>query len=349
MPSRRAAAALVMASLLAGACSSGEDRSSTAAASRPAAVRNDAPEPPVCPLSGRRPGDVSIDRPAAAVKVENNPVAYPLSGLDKAEMVYEELVEGGLTRFMALFHCTDSARVGPVRSARIVDPAIMSPITRILADAGGNAIVRRALRKARIVSVDEQAAGGAMRRIDRGSVSFEHTLYGDTAKLRKVGRKRYDKAPPAGLFRFGKLSAKGRKVRSVTVHFSGAVTVTYRWSKQGWRRFEDGEPFVVASGDQITVDNVVIEQHKVDLSKHIVDVAGNPSIEIADVTGSGPAVLLRDGRAISGRWKRRSKEGRVVFKDKRGKELVLHPGVTWVELLPGAGGEVKGSFSFKKR
>ena len=86
----------------------------------------------VCPLSGAEPKGDEADRPAVAIKVENAQVAYPLSGLHEAELVYEELVEGGVTRFMAIYHCTDSKKVGSVRSARAVDPGIMIPVTKIL-------------------------------------------------------------------------------------------------------------------------------------------------------------------------------------------------------------------------
>ena len=125
-------------------------------------------EPDECPLSGDKPNNKDlIDRPAVAVKVENAQIAYPLSGLQDAEVVYEEVVEGGVTRFMAIYHCTDSTKVGPVRSARVVDPGIMVPITQILAYSGQNAPVLKALEEADIVRIDERAAKGAMERVPR--------------------------------------------------------------------------------------------------------------------------------------------------------------------------------------
>ena len=302
--------------------------------------------PKTCPLSGVEPADEALlERPAVGVKVENNPVAYPLAGLEKAEVVYEELVEGGLTRFLALYHCTDAKKVGPVRSARTVDPAIMTPTTRILAAAGGNAIVRKALRKGDIVLIDEPKAGNAMRRVESGDVSFEHTLFGDTEALRRTGRKRYDQ-PPKPVLRFGRLRGPSKPARRVTIRFSGAAEVQYRWKGGRWARWEDGERFMTATGRQLRVDNVLVEEHRVRLSKGVVDVAGNPSIEIADVTGSGRAVLFRDGRAVVGRWTRRSRKAPVVFRRRSRERMVLRPGTTWIELVPDDGGEVKGSFSY---
>jgi hypothetical protein len=333
------------AALLLGACSaaSGTDAGSVA----PRAERR---KPPVlCPLSGlEAPSKAHALRPAVAVKVENSPVAYPLSGLEHAEVVYEEQVEGGMTRFMALFHCNDTAKVGPVRSAREVDPAIMTPATRILASAGGNDIVRDVLTAAKVVLIDEDTAGAAMRRVERPGIGLEHTLYARTSALRRLGSKDHSKPPPPGIFAFGGMQGRWRPARTVTVNFGMATSITYRFERGRWRRSERGEPFLADTGRQIAVDNVVIEEHEVNNSTRIFDVAGNPSIEIADVTGSGRALVFRDGRVIVGRWVREKKTDRVAYLSHAGREIRLKPGSTWIELLPSESGDVKGSFDYTR-
>ncbi len=304
--------------------------------------------PKTCQLSGLKPREESLTgRPAIAIKIENSSAAYPLSGLQNAEVVYEELVEGGITRFLALYHCTDTTKAGPVRSARVVDPAIMSPSTRLLAAAGGNAIVRKVLRKADTILIDEPRAGSAMRRVPRDGVATEHTLYGATEALRRLGAKRFDSPPPTNLFKFGDLESGGKKAKTITIKFSDVTTVVYKWSKGKWQRFDNGRALPLESGN-VEVDNVIIEEHEVDYAKGLVDIALNRSVEITDVTGTGRAVLFRDGRAFEGRWKRESKTGRVKFETKKGDSLVLRPGTTWIELVPSKKGKVKGSFSFKK-
>ena len=354
MRDRRALGCLVLGLILIlGACSSGESTDGsppTSAQDDPEKDHRDDPPPPICPLSGKRPSDrATLERPAVAVKVENNPVAYPLSGLQEAEVVYEEVVEGGITRFMALYHCTDASTIGPVRSTRIVDGPIVRPITRLLAAAGGNAIVRRHLRKDQVIILDELNSGDAMRRVDRGSVSIEHTLYGDSKKLRALGEKRFDNPPPQDLFTFGDPEGKGRRMREVSLRFSNATTVTYTWRKGRWMRFDDGRPLLDPSGKQIGVDNVLVERHEVNYSKHVADIAGNFSIEIADTTGRGQALLLRDGRAYRGRWVRKTEKEPVRFRTQSGEPLSLRPGTTWVELLPNGKGEIKGSITLRRR
>jgi hypothetical protein len=340
---RRVLAAVLVLFTLA-ACS-GDDAPAPAPAAGAAPTPSPTPDPR-CPLSGEvAPSPEVAARPAIAVKVENNPVAYPLSGLEHAEVVFEELVEGGATRFMAIYHCNDAKRVGPVRSARMVDPGIMIPITRILAAAGGNDIVRKHLKKSDIVVLDEDTSGKAMRRIPRPGISLEHTLYGNTAALRRLGSKRFDEAPQVD-FAFGSIEGKARRVRRVDIDFGGlSRSVGYEWRGGGWLRLDDGAPLQAAGGGRITVDNVLIEQHRVNNSKTIVDVAGNPSVEIADETGRGRAVLLRDGRAIEGHWIRKKLRAPVRFVTKSGDAMVFAPGTVWVELVPDRSGEIKGSFT----
>ena len=304
---------------------------------------------PECSLSGMDiPSGVDAARPAVAIKVENTTSAYPLSGLEHAEIVYEELVEGGFTRFMALYHCSDANKVGPVRSARSVDPGILGPITKIMGAAGSNNFVRKYLKRGKIVTIEEDTKGRALRRISRPGVAAEHTLYGNTEKVRAVGSKRYDKPPPIDLFEFGGLGDAGKPARVVTVRF-GSTVVQYKWSKDGYVRFDFGDPLRTEKGKRITVDNVLIEQHRLGYSKVLFDVLGNPSVEIKNVTGSGPAALFRDGRVILGRWERDSANDPVRFVTKGGDPMVLKVGSTWIELAPSKKGQVKGGFEYSRK
>lgn len=307
-------------------------------------------DPVVCPLTGVEPNNETlVERPAVAVKIENAPIAYPLSGLEDAEVVYEEVVEGGITRFMAIYHCTDTPKAGPIRSARAVDPAIMSPYTKILAFSGANQLVVDVLMEHGVVIVDETGAETAMVRVPREGLTSEHTLYADSKAVRKIGKRDYSDPPAEGIFEFGELAdnGKARKARAVQIDFSGLTQVSYSWDGEGYLRSQGGSPFLTESGEQIQVANVLIEEHDINHSS-IVDPAGNPSVEIADETGSGRAVLFRDGRAIVGTWTRESIDSPVVFETKAGDTMVFASGSIWVHLVPSDAGDVKGSFSFEK-
>ncbi len=306
------------------------------------------PEPETCPLTGLEPRNESVlERPAVAVKIVNSSSAYPLSGLEDAEIVYEELVEGGGTRFMAIYHCTDASQAGPIRSAREVDPTIMTPTTRILVFSGANKQVLAALSQADVVQIEENVAGDAMERVDRPGVSFEYTLYADTKAARKLGRRQFEDPPPGDSYQHGDLEGRFKRAKTVTLNFSGAVTVGYTYQNGKWLRTQAGEPFVTDAGEQVAVDNVLVEQHDYEYS-NIKDVAGNYSVYIRDVTGKGKAFLFRDGRVIPGRWERESVEGAVRFTTRKGDDMVLAPGSTWIHLVPNDEGEATGSFSYER-
>lgn len=307
-------------------------------------------DPETCPFTGLEPrNEARLDRPAVALKVENAAVARPLSGLEDAELVYEELVEGGETRFMAFYHCKETRKAGPIRSARLVDPAILMPKTRILGYSGANATVISALDEAGVVSVreDEAAPSGAMQRVERPGISSEHTLYANSSAIRKLARRDSQDPPPEDLFSFGDLPEGSKKATTIILNFGGASTITYEWSGEAWERLQDGEPFVAETGAQIAPTNVLVEVHKVRASE-VVDVTGTPSPEIVDETGSGRAVLFRDGRALVGKWRRDSLEDFTTFELKDGSEMIFAPGSIWIELVPSPKGEVKGSFSYER-
>jgi hypothetical protein len=309
-------------------------------------------EPTTCPLTGLEPRKESVlERPAVALKIENAFVARPLSGLENADLVYEELVEGGETRFMAIYHCGDARKAGPIRSARLVDPAIMMPKTMILGYSGANTTVTAALETAGVVTLteDDAAPADAMERVERPGISQEHTLYADSTRIRKLGRKEFTDAPPQDILEFGDLEGASKKASTISINFGGASTITYEWSTadESWQRFQDGAPFLAESGEQIAPKNILIEVHKVRAST-VVDVTGTASIEIVNETGSGKAVLFRDGRAVRGKWSRASSDRKTVFETKDGDEMVFAPGSIWIELVPSKSGEVKGTFSYER-
>jgi hypothetical protein len=305
--------------------------------------------PATCPLTGEEPkNDAVLARPAVAVKIENNPAAYPLSGLDDADVVYEELVEGGITRFMAIFQCGSTTKAGPIRSARIVDPHIVLPYTQILGDAGGNPTVRQALEDAGVVSIDETHAGDAMMRVPRSGYASEHTLYANIDALRKLGKKEFSDPPPDDIFDFGEVPKGGKKARSVTVNFSPTEAAHFEWKDGRYYRSEGDNPLISEGGDQFATDNIIVEEHEVNFSATLGDVHGIRSTEIADVTGTGKAVLFRDGRAFVGKWTRASEDDPVTFTRKSGDKFVLHAGSTWIELLPNDQGDLKGSLEYGK-
>jgi hypothetical protein len=298
--------------------------------------------PQPCPLTGElRAGKKDAPaRPLLAVKVENTDEAFPLAGLEHADVIYEEPVEGSITRFAAFFHCRDAARVGPVRSARTTDPKILLQFSEepVLAYSGANAKVAADLDEAGVVSLTETTANEAFVRDE--SRSAPHNLFVSTKKLYRIARQQnVDFALPEAVFRFDEEVPSPSKPRtSASVAFAPTNVVGWSWSKDRWVREIDGEPMLAENGEPIAVDNVVIQEVVV-TDSNILDAAGFPSPEVK-LTGQGRAWILRDGRLVTGRWRRGSMGDLTVFETKGGDEITLTPGTTFVQLVPKDDGEV---------
>lgn len=293
----------------------------------------DPSSPPMCPLTGRpAPHGAIPDRPVLGIKVENLPEARPQAGLQNADIVYEEPVEGGITRFIVLYQCHDAARVGPVRSGRITDAGVLVQFGKpLIGYAGGANKVVKAIDRAGLVDVNYIDAARAYSRDPNRPAP--HNLYTTTKRLYTAGKS--TAGPPAPVFTYSReLPDRSRRVGSLHLDFSQSSDVYWNWNKPKgrWYRFHGDVPHKLEGGVQVSAANVVVQVVKVQTGS-IIDTAGNPSPEVT-LTGGGKAYVLRDGRMIVGRWERGSLDAVTKFYDKAGNQIALAPGTTWVELLP---------------
>jgi hypothetical protein len=291
--------------------------------------------PPVCPLTGMAAPKGGVpQRTALAIKVENTDDAYPLAGLEGADLIYEEVVEGGITRFIAIYHCGGASRVGPVRSARTTDPKILLQMAPhpVLGYSGAALKVETIVNDAGVIGLTEGSDPAAFSRDDARYAP--HDLFTSTSLLYKAaGKQARQEGPPTPVFTYDETIPKpSKRVRSVDVSFSGSNVASWTWSKGRWARLLDGEPMVLESGDALVTDNIVIQQVVV-TDSGIIDAAGYPSPEVT-MTGTGKAWILRDGKLIVGRWERADESDLTIFRTKRGEEIHLRPGTTFVELVP---------------
>jgi hypothetical protein len=296
---------------------------------------NTTPPPSPCPLTGLQPpGEKPVpQRPVLAVKVENTAEAYPLAGLDKADVIYEELVEGGITRFMAIYQCQDSGRVGPVRSARTTDPRVLVQYDKapLIAYAGGQLAVVHLLDRSGLFGLTETSAPSGFTR--DSARSAPHNLFASTSTLYGLAKKTVKReGVPDPVFTYSADAPKGRSIKSVGIDFSSSSIAQWSWSGGRWVRMLDGVPMKLEDGKTLAVDNILIQQVVVTES-NLVDVLGNHSPDVT-VTGTGKAWLLRSGKLIQGTWSRKKLSDVTVFRTKQGQPFELTPGTTFVELAP---------------
>jgi hypothetical protein len=323
---RRACAGLAAAALAGTVAGCGSDGHSN---DRPASSPSVASTQPLTGLP-LTPGSAAATRPALFVKIENAPEARPQTGLDKADVVYEAIAEGGITRFAAIFQGTDPGDLGPVRSVRPQDPDIAAPLHGIAAFSGGvTPIVNDLSTVAQDLSADMSVAASAYHRTtDRVA---PHNLYATASKLWALAKAPYNVAP-GPLFTYGAMPAGATPASSVDVPMSAVADVRWAWDGSAWRRSQGGVAFTVTGNGRIGPANVILQYVQI-ASAGYEDVAGTP-VPSTVVIGSGKAQVLRGGKVITGTWTKSGRFDVTHFTTAGGQPLSLQPGRTWVELVP---------------
>jgi hypothetical protein len=275
------------------------------------------------------------NRPVLGVKIGNSSPERPQAGLDRADLVYEELTEGGETRFLAFFLTNTPDRLGPIRSCRTVDPSILAPIGGLFGYSGGVAFVVQAVRA--VSNVKDVGADVRDSAYYRDSArSMPYNLYTSASKL-LAGQQG---APPLRpqfdfLGSSDDIAKGGSSGRSASFSFeSGDPSVRYGYdaATKSYLRFNGSSPHTTQSGTQVSFRNVLLQTVSVSDGSYN-DHAGNVTHNI-NLLGSGRAILLRGGRAFAGTWSRSSKSDPTRFVDSSGNALRLAPGRTVVELVP---------------
>ena len=291
----------------------------------PSLVPSIAPSPPpVSPFTGL-PTDLGA--PVLCVKIDNAEVARPQSGLELADLVYVEPVEGGLSRLLGVYQSRVPPVVGPVRSSRASDVELLANFGRpALAFSGAAAEVGALVAHAPILDVSAIARAGDYRRDRRRPMP--HNLYGDANRLREGG------APPRDIgFRFGPPPPGGRPVPGTEVRYP-ATAIGVQWvpAESRWVISMDGSPLTSASGPRPGAATVVLQRVSVRATS-VHDAAGAAS-PFAATVGSGDVVVLRDGLAFSGSWSRPTPDAITTFNLPDGSPLTFASGPVWVILVP---------------
>lgn len=290
-----------------------------------------------CPLTGLpAPGGRVPPRPALAVKVENLPEARPQYGLSTADIVYEEPVEGGITRFIVIYQCQDASRIEPVRSGRLIDPDIVRQYGAhpLFAYAGAIGPVVTKVDSSSLVDVGIYRAPLSAYWRDGGRY-VPHNLVSDTAALYAAGVAQHaPEVPPQPVFPYGALPAHSGAASININYLYSDLTWTWLPGQEQWQRSYVGAgPAGRGEGGDITTTNVVVMKVVMYPSPYVEDATGIHENELV-LTGSGPVQVFRNGAAINGTWVRPTLNDNTRFLDAAGHPIPLQSGPTWVELVP---------------
>ena len=292
----------------------------------------------VAALTGETIEAGSLSRPGLAGKIDNHPSARPQVGLDEADIVFEELVEGGLTRYIAVWHSSLPAEIGPVRSVRPMDPEIVSPFGGIFAYSGGQVRFIQMMQEAPVYNAIH------------GQPDTEETFYRTSAKV--APHNVLVKAPelvdqhlnlPAPERQFAYAPSveestavvAGSPVTSMNPRFSGFSSPTWEWDgTQGtFLRFQtNGAADSASSGNQIFATNVVVLQVGIDVVEDI------PTTRLVN---QGKGWVATGGSILEINWFKATPESPIILTTDDGEEVRLGVGNTWIELIPNDSSDVE--------
>ncbi|HUG07024.1 MAG TPA: DUF3048 domain-containing protein [Candidatus Limnocylindria bacterium] len=305
------------------------------------------------PLSGLPAADgASTDRRPLVIKIDNAPAARPHYGIGQADMVFEIIVEGGVTRLAAVFHAQDPATIGSVRSARLVDRTLTQMVRGALVYSGTSAhawsLISKDAEQGKYIELSADRAQGYFRVNFRAS---PYNLFTSAASqrenLKKLGAETVRDVPkwaflvsqdhPATLAGM----TGGVAATEISIPYradTSAVRYEYDASTKTYARFQNAAGRAVRDVDAVTnkpvaATDVVIIQTEIWDVPQIVDASGALSNDMR-MTGSGPATVFRDGLRQDGTWSRSDDTSPFVFKNAAGEQILLSPGQPWIHVIP---------------
>ena len=299
------------------------------------------------PLTGKEiPPELWLNRPkrVLAFKIDNNINARPQSGLQEADSVFEILVEGGMTRFLAFFLDNTSKYLGPIRSARPTDPTVVRPYDGTLVVSGATDGLIPTIRELG-VPVLEEVTAPAMFRI--GSRKAPHNLYADTELVREVVDSRgfkFLQPGPQPLYPFGfNQNNWDSGANKITIQYSEFTTVIWKLDGNRYSRFiidayssdkdavahnfisQDGNYSDILSTETIVVIQGALYKDKATTLPSILTV------------GIGDLFIFNDGKYVQGNWRRTDISENFEFFDLNQNPIEVPPSSQWIHIVPNEG------------
>lgn len=295
--------------------------------------------PTVWPLTGVA-GDV-VPRPAVAVKIENTAQARPQTGLEGADVVWEEIVEFGVSRLVAVYHSQLPAEVGPIRSVRPADAKIASPLLGLIAFSGGQGPILDVMAATPLQLLSHDDGDDGFYRVRTRTAP--HNVYGSLTDFLAQADADHQ-APPPEQFTFARRAAAATAVRSgrdastVSLRLAPGVSPTWTWDATTgrWLRSEASGASFSSAGARLAADNVVVvevEEYDSGFDAQL----GEPVPDLR-LVGSGAGAVASGGRVLDVEWSKASQDAPLVLTAPDGASVELAPGTTWVELVPQPGG-----------
>ena len=280
-------------------------------------------------LSGRE----GSNGPVLAVKIDDTNAAHPQIGLEDADVVYIEQVEGGVTRLAAIFSSVIPERIGPIRSARISDIDILAQYGRVaFAYSGAQKKLLPVIDAANLQNLGAQAQPPSIYTTDPNRVPpFAMVLRADLL-MAKVVEKNYQITTANNVgWSFGDAPQGGKPTESVIMHWPAArYSAAWSESQSRWLLSHNSESDVSESGIVLGPTTLVIQMVSITDSEYRDKVGG--ITPFSQTVGNGRGFILRDGKTFNALWSRASEGVGTTWTSSDGKEIKFAPGQIWVAL-----------------
>lgn len=280
-----------------------------------------------------------------AVMINSLNEALPQSGLDKAYIVYEIMVEYGITRMLALFKDVDFEKVGSIRSVRSQYLPYVFENDAILVHAGGQKEALERIAKEKITDIDVDGAYGVRDTELRKTRAYEHTLFTNTNLLSKAMQDMNIKSTTdtKNLLTYSAdeldlSDYETKEANNISIKYSDYRTSNYSYdsdSKTYLRSMNNTKNVDLVTGEQYKVKNIIV--YSAVYTTYTVQRSNTPYQKIEDIT-SGEGYYITDGVALPITWSKSSEKSQTVYKIKEdGKELVVNDGNTYIQIYPTSG------------
>ncbi|MEX0429747.1 DUF3048 domain-containing protein [Nocardioides sp. DS6] len=277
-------------------------------------------------------GSAAQKHPVYIAKIDNTEASNPQYGLGKADMVTEELVEGGITRLAVFFYSQLPTKAGPIRSMRATDVGIASPVGAKLITSGAAPYTYNALKKAGVKWIDMNDSH--VKRVLDGTHDTLHSVEADVAAIGAGAKGKATR--PTDYFPWGKESDFPGKKKAATIAARFSPARTDNWRFQGGKYVLQNS--YMADGDVFNPATIVAAQVKTSIAPY-TDPAGNP-VPVSHFNGKGKAWIFHGGTMIRATWEKKGENAPISFALPGGKELTIPAGKVWLELVPKNGGSV---------
>jgi hypothetical protein len=291
------------------------------------------PATTLAPLTGEViPAGTTLG-PSLAAKVDNHIDARPQVGLEHTDLVFEELVEGGLTRYVAVWQSDVPAEIGPIRSIRPMDPDIISPLGGIVAYSGGQFRFVQAMKATNVYNAIHGQSDTADVMFRTNTKRAPHNVL---VRAPQLIAKHAEIVAPGQQFAFAEAAAgstalrEGTPTSTITLRFGSSSAPSWNVDPASGRylRFQSGQADLDSAGTQLSAANVIVIR---------VPIGNDGGVPKTELIGSGEAWVSSGGSTVHATWRKGSQRALIRLVDDTGTVIRLAPGNSWIELVPLSG------------